>query len=109
MLQTISEDKFYDKYQPIDNKFDDNASFDGKLYETFGEELDYCFELSKKENRVWTIIECDDEDYIPDDEDEDYEIKACMCILSGFHIVNRIGFMITEVPYDHDIEVKLDL
>ena len=32
-----------------------------------------------------------------------------MVIVSGFHYVNRIGFMITEVPYDEETEVKLDL
>lgn len=108
----ITEDEFYEKYKPQNNHLDDNASWDGKLYETFDEELDFCFELSKKENRVWTIIECDSEEEPDDDDDDDdketYE-PTCLYILSGFHLINRIGFMVTEIPYEKDIEIKLEL
>lgn len=79
----ISEDKFYEEYKPQKNHLDDNASFDGCMYETYGEELDYVFELSKKENRVWTIIEGDE----------------AICFSAGFHIVNRLGFLVTEKPW----------
>lgn len=109
-ITTISEDKFYDEYKPIKNHLDKNAGWDGCLYETFGDELDYCFELAKKENRVWTIIECDDEDgeYPDDDENEDY-VPTCFYIVSGFHYVNRIGFMVTEKQYKEELEVRLDI
>jgi hypothetical protein len=113
-IKQITENDFYDKYKPVQNHLDKDAGWGGELYETFGEELMYCFELAKKENRVWTVIECDDVEYDPDyDEDDEYneedEPKACMCITSGFHLVNRIGFMVTEVPYEEKIEIKLDL
>lgn len=115
---TISEDEFYEKYKPIKNHIDDNASWDGCLYETFGDEVQYCFELSKKENRVWTIIECDnvqEEDITGDieynqdlnEDDENYD-GPCLYIVSGFHYVNRQGFLITEVPYEHETEVKIE-
>jgi hypothetical protein len=107
-MRIISEDEFYEKYKPLQNHLDSNASFDGLLWETFGDEINYCFELAKKEQRVWTIVECDDVDYEPED-DDDEELKCCMYIISGFHYVNRIGFMVTEVPYDEETEVKLDL
>jgi len=115
---TITDDEFYEKYRPVSNHLDDNSSFDGKLFETYGEEINYCFELSKKQNRVWTIIECDDEDYDGDGEQDDifdlenqedgYEPPMCLQIINGFHYVNRIGFMVTEVPYNEneDITVK---
>jgi len=80
----ISEEKFYDEYVPQKNHLDDNASFDGCMYETYGEELEYVFELSKKENRVWTIIEGDEG----------------IVFSAGFHIVNRLGFLITEKPWN---------
>jgi len=113
-IKQITEDEFHEKFKPIDNHLDSDASWDGKLFETFGEELTYCFELAKKENRVWTILECDDIEYDPDDsdmeeEDEENYPKACMVIVSGFHLVNRMGFMVTEVPYTEETEVKLDL
>jgi hypothetical protein len=109
---TITEDEFYEKYKPIDNHLDSNASWDGKLFETFDDELLYCFELSQKENRVWTIVECDDVEWEPDEDDDDddetYE-PSCLYIMSGFHYVNRIGFIVTENPFDRDIEIKLEL
>jgi hypothetical protein len=116
-MLTITEDEFNEKYKPQQNHLDTNAGWGGELYETFGDELMYCFNLAQKENRVWTIIECDDEgddwEYDDDDwvdnDDEEEVPKACMYIVSGFHLVNRIGFMVTEVPYTEEIEIKLDL
>ena len=120
-ILTISEDEFYEKYKPIDNPFDPNANWDGKMLEAFGDELQHCFELAKKENRVWTIIECDevneqdvtgDVEYDQDDakndvEDDDYQ-PPCLYIISGFHYVNRQGFFITKEPYEQEIEVKIE-
>lgn len=122
LILTISEDEFYEKYKPIKNHLDNNASWDGCLYETFGEELHYCFELAKKENRVWTIVECDeveadevtgDVEYEPNyNEDGEYPDDGyqppCLYIISGFHYVNRQGFLITEVPYEQETEVKIE-
>jgi len=119
---TISEDKFYNEFKPIQNHIDTNASWDGTLFETYGEELTYCFELSKKENRVWTIVECEEvnEDDVVDEindvfiDDEEVMVnnfepmKPCFYIISGFHIVNRVGFLVTEKPYLSDTEVKIE-
>jgi len=91
----ISEDKFWEDYKPQKNHLDDNAGFDGCLYETFGEEVKYVFELAKKENRVWTVIEGDEG----------------MVYSAGFHYVNRLGFFVTEKPYDSEedyVEVDED-
>ena len=104
-VKVITEDEFYEVYKPIKNHLDNNASFDGFLYETFGEEIEYCFKLSKLEKRVWTIIECNDED--EEIEEDDDGMPSCLYAVSGFHYVNRIGFMVTEKPYTKDTEVKL--
>ena len=111
ILLRISEDEFYEKFKPIDNHLDKDAGWDGKLYETFGEEREFCFKLSQKQNCVWTVIECDDiiaDDDDDDDIDEDDYEPPCYYIVSGFHIINRIGFFITEIPYDTDTEVKIE-
>jgi len=92
----ISEETFYEEYKPQINHLDDNASFDGCMYETYGEELEYVFELAKKQKRVWTIIEGDEG----------------MCFSAGFHYVNRLGFLITEKPYESEedyVEMDEDL
>lgn len=83
IMDTISEEVFLDIYQPIDNHIDDNASFDGKLFETYDEELDYAFKKSKEGNHVWTVIE----------EEYGWVVEA------GFRYVNRIGFVITKKPW----------
>jgi hypothetical protein len=90
---TIKEDDFYEEYKPQTNHLDDNASFSGCMYETYGDELQYVFELVKKENRVWTIVEGDEG----------------MCFTAGFHYVNRMGFLITEKPWNDEGDwVELD-
>ena len=36
---------------PIANKFDENASFDGAMYETYGEEVEYV--ITQKNNKQY--------------------------------------------------------
>lgn len=90
----ISEEDFEEQFLPIKNHLDDNASFNGCMYETYGKELDFVFELSKTTKRVWTIIEGD---------------KNTLYCVAGFHLVNRLGFLITEKPWESGLEeVKID-
>lgn len=116
-ITVISEVEFWEKFRPIKNKFDNNASWDGCLHETYDPEKQFCFDLAQKENRVWTIIEVENEDLDPDEDDpdedpdeDDDEIyqPSCFVIISGFHWVNRMGFLVTEVPYEEEIEVKIE-
>jgi len=88
----MTEDEFYEKYKPIKNHLDDNASWgDGNGFKTFDEELDYVLEVREKEpNKVWTILECDG-----------YSV-----ISSGYHHVNRQAYLITEVPCEDDVEIE---
>jgi len=90
---TITEDQFYEKFNPVKNHLDDNASFDGCLFETYGEQVDFVFELSQKEKRVWTIIEGENDS---------------MFYITGFHYVNRIGFLVTEEEYTEETEVIIE-
>jgi hypothetical protein len=76
---------------------EDICSFGGCMYETFGEELNYVFSLRDK-NRVLTIIEGDGED----------EKVGSLFITTGFHYVNRIGFLVLEKPYEEEFEVELE-
>jgi hypothetical protein len=85
----LTDSDFYDKYHPEFNQIllktsiykpEDMCAFGGCMYETFDEEFDYV-KNQPKEN-VWTII---------DEEDELY-------IVSGLHIINRVGYLITKEP-----------
>ena len=95
-LIRMSEDEFYEKYNPVKNHLDANAAFDGCMFETYGTEVEYVSAFAKNENKnkVWTIIEAEGNFYY----------------LSGYHIVNRFGYLITEeaVPENEEYEVLLD-
>ena len=84
---------FYETFKPQQNHIDNNASFNGCMYETYGDEIEYVFDLAKKSNRVWTIIEGDDD---------------TLFFSSGFHYVNRLGFIVTEKQYDRVMDIQID-
>lgn len=97
-------DEWFDKYKPQVNHFerakqdesvadDDICGFNGRMYETFGEEKQYSFELSKTTKKVWTIIE--------DGEGNEY-------VITGYHYINRLGYFVTEVEYEEEMEVLID-
>jgi hypothetical protein len=82
---------------------EDICSHGGKMYETYGEELAFVQEMATK-NRVLTIIEADE-----DETNDDGEETSVWYVISGFHYVNRIGYLITEQSIgDDQFEVKLD-
>jgi len=56
-----------------------------------------------KEDRVITIIEGDE-----DVENEFGEPTLNMFYVSGMHLVNRIGYLITKEPIKEEFEVKLE-
>ena len=73
---------FFNIYKPVKNHLDNNASFDGYMFETFGNEVD--FVKSCNELCIWTLCEEDDIQFIQ----------------AGWHFVNRFGYLITEVPWE---------
>lgn len=95
-IQTIDEDTFIERFGPRPNHLDGNASFDfgdgGCLYETFGPELDYV--RTQSPNTVWTVVDGDD---------------GQLVIVSGFHFVNRIGYLVTSYPFEHDVTYSVTL
>ncbi len=96
VMINITEDEFFEKYKPIKNHINLNAAFDGCMFETYGDEINFVFNVLKSDNKnVWTIIESDDTIYY----------------ISGYHLVNRFGYLITEesVPEGLEISVVLDM
>lgn len=90
--KTITWDELWDKYKPIKNHLDDNASLNGDMFETFGEELDHV--RLQKTGHIWTYVDSDDDE--------------TFVITSGYHFVNRIGYLITEVSHDDEIIDAVD-
>ncbi len=93
----LNEDQFASQYNPIANQLNPNASFDwgdefGTLFETFGEELE--FVLQQDSLNVWTIVDGDDGD---------------LYVNSGLHFVNRIGYLISQVPVAEHLAIQVRL
>ena len=98
----ITEEQFEERFTMKKNHFyedPNDCSFNGCLFETYGEERDFVNEAiidPIKNKHLWTIIEgdCDDKLYY----------------VSGYHIVNRFGFFFTEeeVTEEH-LTVEIDI
>lgn len=95
----ILEDKFWEDYKPQINHIErakqdssiedsDICSWNGCMYETYGEEVEHILNVDNK--NVWTIIGCDD----------DENGNSIVVISAGYHLVNREGYLITEKPWD---------
>lgn len=86
---TFHEDVFYEYFRPFRHPL---AGFDiwgGHGLETFGDDLQLAF--NHDENHVWTVV--------------DGEVGTDQWIIPGFHRVNRICFLLTEVAH-HDAPVE---
>jgi len=92
-VKTLTEEQFDEQFTLVENHLDNNASWGGAMFETFGEELDYVRMKAQKGNNVWTIIEGDDDS---------------MFIVSGVHLVNRIGYLITREEWTEETEVEIE-
>ena len=98
-LIEMSEDEFDDRFPLLLNHLDNNASWafgdsNGCLFGTYGPELE--FVRSQDDRLVWTLVDGDDGD---------------QCLLSGFHFVNRIGYLISTVPIPEgtDFQVRISM
>jgi len=85
-------EQFVEKYQPVKNHLDENASMDGFMYETYGEELKHVQDADP--NKIFTVLDCD----------------GCTYIGSGFHFVNRMGYLLVSkaVPENTYVEIQDD-
>ncbi len=95
----ISEDEFDQRYPLVTNHLNPQASWaigdgPGCLFETYGEEWEF---VRRQDVRfVWTLIDGDDGD---------------MYLVSGFHRVNRVGYLISRksIPEGTSIQVHLPM
>ena len=78
----LTEEEWFEQFKPVLNHIDENGSFDGHMFETYGDEVDYVKEQDV--HHIWMYGDGDD---------------GCSYIWSGWGIVNRIGYFVTEVPW----------
>ncbi len=91
----IEEEAFIERFRPVPNHLDDNASFDfgdgGCIFETYGPELDYV--RLQPEEHIWTVLDVDGE----------------LMIASGYHFVNRLGYILTAKPWPERTLIEVSL
>jgi hypothetical protein len=94
----LTEDEFDQRYPLRVNHLDPNASWavgegPGCLFETYGEELE--FVRRQNPRTVFTLVEGD---------------TGGLLVISGMHLVNRIGYLVSALPVPDDqyIEVHLE-
>jgi hypothetical protein len=82
----LALDDWEAKYRPINNPINHTSGWNGKMFDTYGKELAYV--LNQKPENIWTWW----------DTDSGSEIVA------GYHLVNRIGYFITENSWSEPLE-----
>ena len=85
-------------FRPVPNTISDEPSWQdldggGIMFSTSGEEHEFVCDHNLK-RQVWTWVDGDDGTYI----------------VNGYSFVNRIGYFVTEIPYDDgdSWEIKID-
>lgn len=79
----IPEDRFYSEFKPIKNHFVEDSSFDGAMFETYGQELEYIRSFDPK--RIWTVIDGE---------------GGKLAVVAGMRFVDRLGYLITEKNWE---------
>jgi hypothetical protein len=90
---TLTESEFVRRFRPIPNHLNPHAGWafgDGHLFETFGAEVRFVF--AQDPAHVWTLVDGGDGD---------------LYLLSGRHLVNRVGYLVTTVAVGRDEEVSV--
>jgi hypothetical protein len=92
LFEEMDLDTWFDTYKPIKNHLDENSSFDGHMFETYGDEVE--FVKAQDENRIWMYGDGDD---------------GGGYIWNGWHFINRLGYFITEVPCPPDTTIQIQV
>ncbi len=89
---TLTEDELFDRYTFRKNPLVASAAFDDCLFETFGAEL--AAVRAADPACVWTFGTDDD---------------GLLCLFSGYHVVNRLGYLISTAPVPDELDVFVAL
>jgi len=91
----LTEDEFDVKFTLLKNHFEGrNGSFDDCAFETYPPEIDYVLKVARETpKRVWTVLDCDGKLYI----------------CSGYHLINRISYLISNEEVEDGVEYEVEL
>lgn len=91
----VSYEEWAKHYKPMKNHIDTNAPYDGFMFETYGAEIEYVLlqvnSSAIRRARVWTVVECGN-------------TTGDLYIVPGYHLVNRIGYFVTEKGIEPEME-----
>lgn len=103
MVLEMTWEEFEAEFKPISNYIDmaspnphGGISVEDNMYmfETYGEELAFVLKRAEEHpGTVWTLVEGDD---------------GLAFISDGYHLVNRLGYVITELPAKDGVEYVID-
>lgn len=100
--RVITYKQFLERYRPLSSGIVEGDP-DRAMFETFGR--DFATVRHADPAYVWTVLDVEiteDDRWFYDDEAGD----NCWVIAAGYHYVNRIAYVITEIPWaSPDIEV----
>lgn len=89
----MTYEEWEETYRPIKNHLRPSTSYNGCMFETFGKEKDFVIEVALgprfDTRRVWTLFDDD-------------------TIVNGFWRTNRLGYFITEVPFQGEEALIID-
>ena len=88
--QPMSFQDWVETFKPLNNHFYRHASIDGLMFELSKDEI--AFVDTQDASLVWTAINGDD---------------GSMVIASGFHTVNRAGYLVATVPNQNAIPFEV--
>jgi hypothetical protein len=77
-VRAMSYSAFERRYKPFQAT---ELGFDGSMGEHM---VDYATARGRKPEQVWTVVDCDGKLYLA----------------SGFHVVNRMGYIVCAEPHD---------
>lgn len=87
---SLTWEEFEEQFKPIPNHFHENDT--ALHFETYGEEDEFVRTFIEQ-NRVWTYT----------------DVGSGTVISEGYHWVNRLGYFVTEVPWEEGTDYEVDL
>ena len=81
-----------EQFKFIPNNYDEYASLDGLMYETYGDEVE--FVKSQDPAKIWMYGDGDD---------------GGTYIWSGWGFVNRIGYLVSQIPFPENTTIQIKM
>jgi hypothetical protein len=89
-MTDISVIEWVKRFKPVRNPSSSDPGFWGHMFETFGADLEYMKSTVSDDRHLWTMV--------------DGEGRS-LYLFNGVHWVNRLGYFVTEVPWEGEVNI----